>query len=126
MILKQARVSVSGVGLSEGSMKKMGELLRQGARMLSEACPECGTPLFQLSGGEVICPLCNRPVRYVKGDAEVQTEAHRERLEESLRRKIDEVQKRLDEEDDPSRMVELTDSLMSLMEALDRAKKLGA
>jgi UPF0148 protein len=112
--------------LSEGSIKKMGELLRQGARMLSDTCPECGTPLFQLSGGDVICPMCNRPVRYVKGDADLQTEAHRERLEGSLRRKIDEIQKRLDEEDDPAAMVELTDTLMKLMEALDRAKKLGA
>jgi UPF0148 protein len=107
-------------------MKKMGELLRQGAIMLSDTCPECGTPLFQLSNGDVICPMCNRPVRYVKGDADLQSDAHRKRLEESLRRKIDEVQKRLDEADDPALMVELTDTLMKLMEALDRARKLGA
>ena len=112
--------------MSEGSLKKIGELLRQGARMLSDACPECGTPLFQLSSGEVICPMCNRPVRFLKGDADPQAEAHRERLEGSLRRKIDEVQKRLDETDDPGLMVELTDTLMKLMEALERAKKLGA
>lgn len=111
--------------MSEGSMKKMGELLRQGARMLSDTCPECGTPLFQLSNGEIICSMCNRPVRYVKGDTDLQSEAHKERLEESLRRKIDEVQKLLDEADDPTKMVELTDTLMKLIEALDRAKKLG-
>ncbi len=107
-------------------MKKMGELLRQGARMLSDACPECGTPLFQLSGGEVICPMCNRPVRYVKDDADVQSMTHRGRLAESLRKKIDEVQRRLDEEDDPSAMVELTDTLMKLMDALDKANKMKA
>lgn len=112
--------------MSEGSMKKMGELLRQGARMLSDTCPECGTPLFQLSNGDVVCPMCNRPVRYVKDDADVQSMAHRERLEGSLRKKIDEVQKRLDGEEDPAAMVELTDTLMKLMEALDRAKKMGA
>jgi len=114
------------VGLSEGSMKKMGELLRQGARMLSDACPECGTPLFQLSSGEVICPMCNRSIKYVKGDADPKAEAHRERLEESLRKKIDEVQKRLDEANDPALIGEFTDTLMKLMEALERAKKLGA
>ncbi len=112
--------------MSEGSIKKMGELLRQGARMLSDTCPECGTPLFQLRNGDTICPMCNRPVRYVKGDFDPQAEAHRERLEESLRKKIDEVQKRLEEADDPALMVELTDTLVKLMEALDRAKKLGA
>ena len=112
--------------MSEGSVKKMGELLRQGARMLSDTCPECGTPLFQLRNGDTICPMCNRPVKYVKGDAAPEAEAHKERLEESLRKKIDEVQARLEEADDPALMVELTDTLMKLMEALDKAKKLGA
>ena len=112
--------------MSEGSVKKMGELLRQGARMLSDACPECGTPLFQLRNGDTICPMCNRPVRYVEGDADTQAEAHKERLEESLRKKIDEVQTRLEEADDPVLIGELTDTLMKLMDALDRTKKLGA
>ncbi|HUV54599.1 MAG TPA: Sjogren's syndrome/scleroderma autoantigen 1 family protein [Candidatus Krumholzibacteriaceae bacterium] len=112
--------------LSEGSMKKMGELLRQGARMLSDACPECGTPLFQLKNGDTICPMCNKPVKFVKSDADPQAEAQKKRLEESLRKKIDEVQARLDEADDPVLIGELTDTLMKLMEALDRAKKLGA
>ena len=56
------------VDMSEGSMKEMGELLRKGARMMSEACPECGTPLFRFKGGEIVCPSCNRPVKVVKGD----------------------------------------------------------
>jgi len=72
----------------------------------------------------VYCTKCG--TRYVKVDFDPQAEAHKERLEESLRRKIDEVQARLDEADNPALMVELTDTLMKVMEALDRAKKLGA
>jgi UPF0148 protein len=112
--------------LSEGSVKKMGDLLRQGARMLSDACPECGTPLFQLKDGETVCPMCNRPIKYVKEGTDSKAVAHRERLEESLRKKVDEVQERLEEADDPVLIGELTDTLMKLMDALDRAKKLGA
>lgn len=112
--------------MSEGSVKKMSELLRQGARMLSDTCPECGTPLFQLRNGDTMCPMCNRPVKYVKGDADPQAEAHKEQLEESLRKKIDEIHARLEEANDPTLIGELTDTLMKLMEALDRTKKLGA
>ena len=126
MILKYVRICVFGGGLSEGSMKKMGELLRQGARMLGDTCPECGTPLFQLRSGETICPMCNRQVKYVKGDADPHAEAHKEKLEASLRKKIEEVQTRLLEANDPVQISDLSDTLMKLMETLDRAKKLGS
>ena len=42
-------------------VKKMAELLKSGATMLSETCPECGTPLFR-KGRETFCAKCNKPV----------------------------------------------------------------
>lgn len=38
----------------------MGELLRAGAVMLSDTCPECGLPLFRLRSGETVCPIHGR------------------------------------------------------------------
>lgn len=38
-------------------IKKSAELLRAGAKMLSSQCPLCGSPLFQLKTGEVVCPV---------------------------------------------------------------------
>ncbi|AEB94346.1 MAG: Sjogren's syndrome/scleroderma autoantigen 1 family protein [Metallosphaera sp.] len=42
---------------SEKSVKKAAELLRQGATMLSESCPECSSPLYKLRSGEIVCPI---------------------------------------------------------------------
>ncbi len=51
-------------------IKKMADLLRAGATMLSERCPICGLPLFRLRSGEVICPVHGR-VYIVKTESEV-------------------------------------------------------
>ncbi|MEN3059018.1 MAG: Sjogren's syndrome/scleroderma autoantigen 1 family protein, partial [Candidatus Methanosuratincola petrocarbonis] len=50
----------------DSQVKRMADLLREGATMLSQACPECKTPLFRLSSGEVICPGCNKRVVFAK------------------------------------------------------------
>ena len=42
------------------ALRKMSELLRAGATMLSETCPICGLPLFKLKSGEVVCPIHGR------------------------------------------------------------------
>jgi UPF0148 protein len=51
-------------------VKKMADLLRAGATMLSERCPICGLPLFRLKSGEVICPVHGR-VYIVRTESEV-------------------------------------------------------
>ena len=41
-------------------LEKMRDLLLSGARMLGEACPKCGTPLFLIKEvGLKYCPKCN-------------------------------------------------------------------
>jgi UPF0148 protein len=107
-------------------MKEMGDLLRRGARLLSEACPECGTPLFRLKSGEIICPRCNRPVKMLKGDETQELLVQQGSLQATLTKKITEVQAMIENEGDPSTIRELTDTLMALLGALERVKKLGA
>jgi UPF0148 protein len=46
-------------------VKRMADLLKSGATMLSDVCPVCGTPLFKVKG-EVFCAKCNKPVVYQK------------------------------------------------------------
>lgn len=38
-------------------VKKMAQLMMQGAVMLGETCPICGLPLFRLRNGDVACPV---------------------------------------------------------------------
>lgn len=65
-------------------IKKSAELLRAGARMLPSQCPSCGSPLFKLRTGEVVCPVHGRVVIVRKEEEAVQAsmDAVLTRLEE--------------------------------------------
>ena len=104
-------------------MKEMAELLRKGASMLSETCPRCGTPLFELAGGEIICPTCQRPVRIVKEDTDEEDIEVQGSVEETLRNKIHFVKGLLEDEKDPVRMRELIQTIMLLLDARDRVRE---
>lgn len=77
--------------------RRAAEWLREGARMLPEACPECGSPLFDRKG-EIWCPKCNRPVvglveRLLA--ASVEEEATLQRLRETLIAKLQGLERKL-------------------------------
>jgi UPF0148 protein len=107
-------------------MKEMAELLKQGARMLGQSCPECGTPLFQLKSGETVCPMCKRPVKFIEEGTDEESVAQQGSLEATLKAKLNEVQGKLESEDDTEKMGKLTDTLIKLLDALERVKKLGS
>ncbi len=62
------------------AMRRMVQLLQQGATMLAETCPICGLPLFRLRSGEVVCPVHGRVV-IVSSDEE-EREVH---IEEAVK-----------------------------------------
>ncbi len=97
----------------------MGELLRKGARMLSESCPECNTPIFQLKDGSLLCPMCDKPVVIVSADTDTDALERQNRLEDTINKKIKQVQDQLDEEMDPEKMSVLLDTLQKLIETRD-------
>lgn len=61
--------------------KRMADALLKGWRMLSEICPVCGSPLFETSGGEVICAVCGTKVILVESEEQVSIEEQRIALE---------------------------------------------
>jgi len=58
------------MSMKDADFKRMAELLKLGASMLKESCPECKVPLFKLKE-DVFCPLCNRKFILVKSDDEL-------------------------------------------------------
>jgi len=106
-------------------MKQIAELLRKGATMLSESCPECNTPLFRLKDGSLFCPMCNKPVVVVSGDAEAEAVAQHGSMEQTLLKKMKDIQVVLEAEKDPERINALLDTLMRLIEAYERLRKLA-
>jgi len=90
------------IGSSE-LVKRMSELLKAGAAMLAETCPSCGSPLFRLRGGEVICPLHGK-VFLVRSDEEASTASVisvLSKIEDLASVKMMELVKRLSTNNDP-------------------------
>ena len=82
-------------------IRKMAELLKAGATMLSMTCPVDKVPLFKLRSGEVICPVCGTRFYIVKDEAE-RVAATASITLESLERTV------------VSKIVQLNDSLRTL------------
>ncbi|MBC7120477.1 MAG: hypothetical protein H5T33_02670 [Candidatus Methanosuratus sp.] len=87
----------------DSQVKRMAELLREGATMLPQSCPECKTPLFRFSSGEVVCPGCGRRVVFAKATETERVAAHSvvvSSLEDVLMGKISEIQSELEKTSD--------------------------
>jgi uncharacterized Zn finger protein (UPF0148 family) len=99
--------------------RKMADALLKGWKMLPEICPVCGTPLFETSGGEVICAVCGTKVILVGSEEEVGIEEQRLMLE----RVMGALMKQLERETLSSKELddELLSRINSLLDAIEKA-----
>ncbi|MDT7887694.1 MAG: Sjogren's syndrome/scleroderma autoantigen 1 family protein [Desulfurococcales archaeon] len=103
-------------------VKRMSELLKAGAAMLAETCPSCGSPLFRLRGGEIICPLHGK-VFLVRSDEEASTASVisvLSKIEDLASIKMMELVKRLSMNNDP---IDL-ESLSKWLEIVQRIQEI--
>lgn len=106
-------------------VKEMANLLRAGARMLSETCPKCNSPLFQLRSGEVVCPKHGR-VLIVKSESEVitaSTSAILDNLEAAVIKIINDLTKHLTSMEASELTVEDARNIIAWLEALERIRR---
>ena len=107
-------------------VKRMAELLKSGAAMLSETCPQCGTPLFR-KGSETFCPKCNRPVviiRSAEQETRLVADSILEDSEQTLLAKIREVNLAMKIEKDPEKLLVYGNALASWLGAIERVRRL--
>jgi len=110
-------------------MRRMAELLKSGAKMLDMTCPQCGTPLFQLSSGEIWCANCDKRVVVIKeGEREgpVVKPLLWEELEDTLLLKLKEINARMRVEEDAEELQRLVRLVFSLLETFENLKKAKA
>ena len=108
--------------MTDQSMKEMAEMLRQGAKMLSTTCPECGAPLFQLKTGETFCPREKREVKLMKEGETTEGVKQEASLEKTFQSKLTLLQQRLDAATEPAEIRELTETITALLDALAKLK----
>lgn len=107
-------------------VKRMADLLRSGATMLSEICPVCATPLFR-RGKDTFCAKCNRPVAILKSaEDEVRLASLQvlDTLEQTILGKISELNAAVKNELEPSRFLNLGETLKTWLAVLEQVRKL--
>ena len=106
-------------------VKRMAELLKSGATMLSDICPECGSPLFRVKG-EVFCAKCNKPVVYARVTGPVATVSPSnsfESLEQTLVGKISETNELLRAEKDLDKLQAYSNLVFGWLSTLEKLRK---
>jgi len=94
--------------------------------MLASTCPECGTILFQVKG-DIICPKCSKRITISKDNSEAEildggVVLHR--TEQTITKKIDEIQRQLLDKNDLKDLVEIATLLSMFLEVLERLKRI--
>jgi len=107
--------------MEEEQLKKITETLLAGGKMLGVHCGKCKSPLFELKG-KVVCPICGEFVG-PEGKEKVDLPKSVEKLEKTLYSKLNDLTGQLEKEKDPSKTVELLDSIRATLETLERLKK---
>ena len=111
---------------NDEGIKAIAEALRAGGTLLSAACPICDSPLIKIND-KIYCKVCNKEVMIYKDEKdlpkEVQKALQREnkyannasdnKLEQTIKNKIESLRKKLEETDDP-------DEIMKVSEAIDK------
>jgi len=104
----------------------MADLLKQGSTLTQLACPVCASPLIKLKSGHLWCERCQKKVIVVKEGEEpkvAQSEALTS-LEATLMEKVQEIQNRIQHEQNPEELEKLGKTLSGLLENLERTRKI--
>jgi UPF0148 protein len=107
-------------------VKRMADLLKSGATMLSDICPECGSPLFRVKG-DIFCAKCNKPVVYARAtgpQATVSQSVLLETVEQTIVGKISETNALLKVEKDPEKMSVYSNLVFGWLSMLEKLRSL--
>ena len=107
-------------------IRKMVDLLRQGSTLTDLACPACASPLFRLRSGSLWCARCEKRVIVVKEGEEppkVTSSVVLDKLEATVLVKVEEIQNRMEKENDAEELQKLGILLSGLLDNLEKVRK---
>ena len=112
--------------LDEPYIKRMADLLRQGSTLTDLACPACASPLFRLKNGDLWCEKDQKKVIVVKEGEEprIARSAAMDSLEATIMAKVQEIQNKMQSEQNPEELDKLGKTLSGLLENLERTRKI--
>jgi len=108
-------------------IKRMADLLRQGATLTDLSCPVCASPLFRLKDGTLWCGKDEKKVILLKeGEetAKATSNAAMETLEATLLAKVQDLEGKIQRTENVDELQKLTAALSQLLESLERIKRM--
>ncbi|MCS7137950.1 MAG: hypothetical protein N3H84_08655 [Candidatus Caldarchaeum sp.] len=108
-------------------IRRMSDALRSGAKMLSEVCPVCNSPLFEV-GGELRCIRCDKPVVKVREESEIMsasTPLILTQLENAISAKIDGLTHLLQRTTEPEEIRQISETITSLVKLFHESRRLS-
>ena len=110
-------------------IKRMADLLRQGATLTDLSCPACASPLFRLKDGTLWCAQDEKKVIVVKeGQEPPQTQANTtyDKLEATVLDKINRIQEKIQKTEDAEELQKLSTALSELLGSVEKIKRIKA
>lgn len=112
----------------DDSIKRMADLLRQGATLTNLSCPVCAAPLFRLKDGTLWCGKDEKKVIVVKEGGEEKPKsantAAMETLEATLLSKAQDIQDKIQRSENVEELQKLTAALSELLDSLEKIKRM--
>ena len=108
-------------------IKRMADLLRQGATLTDLACPVCSSPLFRLQDGTLWCGKDEKKVIIVKEGEDApkaSTNPAMDKLEATLMAKVENLQGKIERTDEVEELGKLTVALSELLNSLEKIKRM--
>ena len=94
--------------------------------MLSDVCPDCGSPLFRVKG-DIFCAKCNKPVVYARAtgpQATVSPKMLLDNVEQTVIGKIGETNELLKLEKDPEKLSAYSNLVFGWLSMLEKLRNL--
>ena len=108
-------------------IKRMAELLRQGATLTDLSCPVCASPLFRLKDGILWCGKDEKKVILVKEGEETAKatgSGAMETLEATLLAKVQDLQGKIQRTENVEELQKITAALSELLSSLEKIKRM--
>ena len=107
-------------------IKRMADLLRQGATLTDLSCPACASPLFRLKDGTLWCAKDEKKVIVVKEGEEPEkaSSAAFDKLEATLLAKVEDIQNKIQQTENVEELQKLSTALSELLDNLEKIKKM--
>jgi len=113
------------------SIKRMADLLRQGATLTDLSCPACSSPLFRFKDDTLWCEIDQKKVVVIKEGEQApptqrasQTDVTYDKLENTLLTKIREIEEKIGMTEDIGELQQLSAALSELLNSLEKIRKI--